>query len=108
MATPPRSCMSLDDLPAELVEKIAVNLDNASLRALHATSRNIKDKSLYIYSTKCFGVLKFCLHLFSLQALTDISNRTDHAEHAHTVAFETENFDLINPIYDEMVKRNSV
>jgi hypothetical protein len=102
-----RSHVSLDDLPTELLEKVATNLDNASLRALHATSRSIKDKSFYVCSTKCFGVLKFCLHPFSLKALTDIANRMEFAKHVHTVSFGTEDFGLIDPLHEEFVKRNS-
>jgi hypothetical protein len=105
MATLPRS-RSLEEPPTEIIEKVAANLDNTALRALHATSRSIKDKSLHIYFENCFGVPKFCLHPFSLQALTDISHHQDFAKHVHTVAFGPEERGLIDPLHKEIVKRN--
>jgi hypothetical protein len=105
MATLPRS-RSLGELPTEIIEKVAANLDNTALSALHATSRSIKDKSLHVYYVNCFGVLKFCLHPFSLQALTHISRHQDFARYVHTVAFGPEERGLIDPLHEEIVKRN--
>ncbi|KAF1944358.1 hypothetical protein EJ02DRAFT_420436 [Clathrospora elynae] len=101
MAASPHPQVRLDDLPMELIDKIVISLETQSICALHAISRSVKAKCLYAYSAKCFGVLKFCLYPFSLQALTDISNHPDFTKHVHTVAFNTDDFGLIDQLHGE-------
>lgn len=68
----PHRQVDVDRLPAELITQIAVQTSDATLKALAATSRSLREKSSHTYGNRFFQALKFCLYLNSLQALVEI------------------------------------
>jgi hypothetical protein len=96
----------LPDLPTEIVENISGYLDDCpdSWFAFRLTCRAIREKSTYPFGKRFFSTLKFSLHPFSLQGLTDISCNTELASHVRNVAFDTVRLRLIDPVHDRYAK----
>lgn len=88
-----------------MVQKIAGYLDRPSLLSLRSTSRSLRAKSHYTFGEHFFRTLKFCLHPYSLQSLSDISDNPHLAKHVRHVAFSTDWVGLIDPLHDAEVKQ---
>ncbi|KAF1841243.1 uncharacterized protein K460DRAFT_294413 [Cucurbitaria berberidis CBS 394.84] len=101
---PKNTAPRLQDLATELIDKVAAELDDATLLALISTSRSLRSKAYYVFGDRFFKTLKFFLHPISLQALADISNIRALASHVQTVAFGTEIVGIFDPLHDEDIK----
>ncbi|KAF3031637.1 hypothetical protein E8E11_000699 [Didymella keratinophila] len=96
----------IETLPTGIVELVATHPTPESLRSIHAVSRTIFDKTLDVYGARFFGQITVCLHPYSLQMLTGVSNARYLAKHARRVVVGTESFGLVDPVHELAAKRN--
>lgn len=101
MSSAPTSGSPIEELPTEIVEKIASGLEKKGLLAFASTSRMIRSQCSYTVGKRFFTTLGFCLRTESLQFLTNISNTENLARHVKRIIFRVDALASFDPTIDE-------
>ncbi|KAF1839397.1 hypothetical protein BDW02DRAFT_611410 [Decorospora gaudefroyi] len=98
----------VEGLPTEMIEEITAHLDDPTLIGFTIASPVLRSKAYYKYGQRFFTHIPIGMNPIGLQALKDISSRSELAKHVRSLNFGT-SMSMTDPSHDlEVIKRKFV
>jgi hypothetical protein len=94
----------IHDLPSELIDLIARNLDSLALIACKSASPTLRARVYQEFGRRFFTAIFIGINLFGLTGLKEIAKHLDLAKHVQIIRFGWK-MTLTDPLHDSQVMR---